>query len=67
MSYFRSGDPLDDFARHEHEQEEWLNSLPKCNHCGEPIQDERLMVIDGEKYHIDCAEKVFGADTDDFI
>ena len=62
----RIGDPLDDFARREHEQEEWLKSRPKCSYCGHHIQDERLMNIDGECYHIDCAEKVFGADTEGF-
>ena len=63
----RFGDPLDDFARREHEQEEWLKSRPKCAYCHEHIQDERLMDIEGSCYHFGCAEKVFGADTDDFI
>ena len=60
-------DPVQDFARHDHEQEEWLNSRPKCAYCGKPIQDERLMFIDGETYHIECAEIRFGEYTDDFI
>lgn len=60
-------DPLQDFARHEHEQLEWLNSRPKCARCGRPIQDERLMKIDGEYYHMDCAEEEFGEYTDEII
>jgi hypothetical protein len=64
---FRTGDPLDDFARREREQEEWLNSRPKCAKCWQHIQDERLMHIDGCCYHIDCAVEVYGADTEDFI
>ena len=67
MSYFRCGDPDADFARREHEEEEWLKSRPVCAHCKEHIQDERLMRIECECYHVDCAEKVFGEDTDDFI
>ena len=67
MSYFRFGDPEADFARREHEQEEWLKSRPVCACCKEHIQDERLMLIDGNCYHLECAEKVFGMDTDDFI
>lgn len=67
MSYFRSGDPEADFARRERVQEEWLKSRPKCNHCGQHIQDERLIVIDCCCYHFGCADKVFGVDTDDFI
>lgn len=64
---FRTGDPEVDFARREHEQEEWLKSRPKCAYCHEHIQDERLMDVEGSCYHFGCAEKVFGADTDDFI
>ena len=67
MSYFRSGDPLDDFARREHEQEEWLKSRPICSKCGRHIQDERLMFVEGGCYHIDCAIQRFGEDTDDYI
>lgn len=67
MSYFRSGDPEADFARLEREQEKWLKSRPICAHCRQHIQDERLMYIDLSCYHFKCAEKVFGADTDDFI
>ena len=65
MNY--TDDPVADFAKHDHEQEEWLQSRPICEHCGKPIQDERLMKINGECYHMKCAEKVFGEDTDDFI
>lgn len=64
---FRTGDPEADFARREHEQEEWLKSRPKCCYCKEHIQDERLMVLDAEFYHLKCADKLFGEDTDDFI
>ena len=64
---FRSNDPEADFVRREREQEAWLKSRPVCAYCKEHIQDERLMYIDLSCYHIECAGKVFGADTDDFI
>lgn len=67
MSYFRSGDPEADFARREREQEEWLRKRPKCARCHEHIQDERLIVVNGELYHFKCADELFGEDTEDFI
>lgn len=63
----RFGDPEADFARREREQEEWLKKRPKCAYCGQHIQDERLMVYDGNLYHFKCADFIFGEDTDDFI
>ena len=42
MSCFRCGDPLDDFDRLDREQAKWLESLPVCERCGKPIQDEHL-------------------------
>ncbi len=67
MSYFRFGDPLDDFAIKEHEEEEWLKRRPVCSCCRQPIQDEKLLYIEGELYHFICAEILFGEYTDEFI
>jgi hypothetical protein len=64
---FRTNDPEADFTRREQEQEEWLKSRPVCAHCKEHIQDERLMVLDGQFYHFKCADKLFGEDTEDFV
>ena len=33
-------DPLDDFYKNDYEKTKWLESLPKCDSCGEPIQDD---------------------------
>ena len=52
----RSGDPLEDFHRHEMRKEEWLNRLPKCKRCGHPIQQEWAVCIDGVWYCDDCIE-----------
>jgi hypothetical protein len=67
MSYFRSGDPEADFARREHEQEEWLKRRPVCAKCRQHIQDEKLWVIEGDFYHAECAEELFYKPTDYFI
>lgn len=52
-------DPIDFFEQHDAEQQKWLNTLPVCDQCGEPIQDEHLFDIDGTLYHIECAEDEF--------
>lgn len=32
-------DPMDDFNDNDYREMKWLESLPKCDSCGEPIQD----------------------------
>ena len=32
----------------------WLAKRPVCSRCGEPIQDEQLIEIDGELICLDC-------------
>jgi hypothetical protein len=54
---FRTDDPLADYDRHQDEIDEWMNSLPKCAYCGEPIQDEQCYLINEELIHIDCAHE----------
>lgn len=39
-------DPISDFAAYDEECQEWLDSLPKCDHCGEPIEDNTFFVIE---------------------
>lgn len=60
-------DPYMDFKRHDAEQTEWLERLPKCCHCGQAIQDDRLWDVEGNLYHMDCAEEEFGKFTEDYI
>ena len=56
MSYFRNGDPLDDFNRMDREQQKWEDSLPVCDICDKPIQDERYFQKDGENICQQCLE-----------
>ena len=64
MSYFRSGDPEDDFDRLDREQAKWLESLPKCGICGEPIQDEHYYQINSENVCPECLDIHFRKDVD---
>lgn len=54
-----TGDPIRDFERHDSEQREWLEKLPKCDLCGEPIQDDYFWEFAGDKYCEECAQKMF--------
>lgn len=46
-----------DLARHEREEQQYLESLPVCDICGEPIQSDWTWVINGENYCEDCMEE----------
>jgi len=60
-------DPLDHFNAHEDEKQRWLDTLPVCEHCCEPIQDDDLFDIDGALFHIECAEYEFKKSTRNYI
>lgn len=60
-------DPLADFDRYDRQQEEWLNSLPVCDCCGEPIQDEYCYEINGDLICEDCLDMHFRKAVDDII
>lgn len=59
--------PLLDFERKDREETARLDTLPKCEHCGEPIQDEYLFDIGGELYHVECAKELFRKSANDYI
>ena len=40
MSNLRIRDPLDDFADEDFRRMKYMETLPKCDCCGEPIQSE---------------------------
>lgn len=60
-------DPIKDFERYERRKQQWLDSLPVCEHCNEPIQDENLMDFEGTLYHLECAEREFKRKTENYI
>lgn len=42
---------------HDREQARWLDSLPECECCGQPIQQEMAVCIDGFWYCDRCIER----------
>ena len=69
--FIRTDDPVRDFERHDAEQQRKLDRLPKCEYCGEPIQDEECYEINGALVHSDCAtdylDKNCKVSTDNYI
>lgn len=66
MCYY-TDNPVADYDRYAADQDRELQKLPKCSHCGEPIQDDFCWVIDGEIYHPDCGEELFCHYTEGYI
>lgn len=56
MAVFRSDDPVADFDRHDAAQQHWLDSLPRCEWCGEAVQDEVAYHIGDAWIHTDCID-----------
>ena len=57
--FFRSDNPDRDFDRWEAHQERRLRHLPKCDYCGEPIQDEHYFEIHEEIICESCLDRHF--------
>lgn len=66
MSYFRCGDPLDDFDRLDRLQAQREAMLPVCDKCGKPI-DEMYFVIGEETLCEDCVIDLYGHSTEDYL
>ena len=66
MSYFRSGDPLDDFHRWGREQEEALEKLPVCEKCRRRIRDDDYYAIEGETLCEGCMKAKYRRSVEDF-
>ena len=66
MSYFRSGDPLEDFHRLDREQEEALKRLPVCMKCRKRIQDDDLYDIEGEVLCEGCMKDKYRRSVEDY-
>ena len=67
MSYFRTGDPLDDFDRLDREQAQREARLPVCDECGEVIHDDHCFNIYGEILCEECMIEKFRKNTEDFL
>lgn len=52
-------DPLKDADNYDRDNQEWLDSRPKCWACGEPIQSEVCYEANGHKYCYECGDEVW--------
>jgi hypothetical protein len=68
MSYFRNGDPLDDFDRLDRKQAEYEARLPRCeaNKCGKRIDEDFYFEIDGEILCEECMKRRYRRSTEDY-
>lgn len=66
MSYFRHGDPLDDFDRLDRKQAEAEARLPICDEYGHRIHDEYYYEIDGEILCEECMNRRYQRRTEDY-
>lgn len=60
-------DPLADYAEWETEQEAQYEKLPKCDECGEAIEDEYLFDFGGDILCEDCMCRLYRKSVDDYI
>lgn len=66
MSYFRHGDPLDDFDRLDRMQAEYEARLPKCDKCKIRIIEEDYYEIDEEILCESCMKRKYMKSTNDY-
>lgn len=62
----RTDNPIADFDAYEWEREKQLAKRPKCDICGEPIQDDYLYEIQGELICEECLEKHYRKAAEDY-
>lgn len=69
--FVRTDDAKRDAGAYFDQRDERLSHLPKCGHCGEPIQEDECYKLDGELIHTDClyeyCDKIFKVHTDNYI
>lgn len=67
MSYFRHGDPLDDFDRYDKDLARQEAKLPVCEKCNHPITDDIYFDIEGEILCRECMEDKYMKIVEDCI
>ena len=63
MTY--TDNPIADFEAYEYEREKNLSKRPKCDICGEPIQEDYYYEI-GEKICEGCMTEYFRKEIEDY-
>jgi formylmethanofuran dehydrogenase subunit E len=64
---YYSNDPIADYSRYDAERQKEEESLPKCDICGEPIQDDYLYDLDGNLVCEECLIDNFKKPVDNYI
>ena len=64
---YRTDNPEADFNRWDADQAREAARYPVCAYCGYSIQEDKLFDIDGDTYHIECAEEEFKKDTEGYL
>ena len=59
-------DAYDLWKQRERQEQKWLDSRPKCDHCNRPIQDEKLCDFDGTLICFECVENHYTKHTEDY-
>lgn len=62
-----TGDPIADFRRYDAEQQLWLDKLPRCCECGEPIQDEEYYEFEDGLICPECLKDNHRKWTEDYV
>ena len=63
---YRTNDPVADFLRRDRDQQEWEDSLPRCDRCGEII-DDYVYEIDGLIYCMECMDDKYRRNVEDYL
>lgn len=58
---------LADLYRREAEERAWLDKLPKCDYCGEPIQEEHYYDINGDYICVECLDRNFKKEVENYV
>lgn len=56
-------DNYDQWKRHDDQMNEELERLPRCAHCGEPIQEEKAIRFDDSMFCMECIENYYTVDV----
>lgn len=62
-----SDDPIRDLEERERRRQKWLDSLPVCCECNQPIQDDECYEFDGELICPECLVENHRKHTDNYI
>lgn len=64
---FYSDDPVRDYERYSARQQRELDRLPVCSECDNPIQTEKLFLINDNFICPHCMKENYMRDTDDYV